>query len=122
MRASVHGHVPLHLTLEVSGRCHAVHEDTAPIRSGPLDRIVRALAEPTEAGAKSKESNQMMRRHRSALAVALMKGVTRVTAKAKWQPNRLRNSKTRQREMRSRICASERTGRCRPTWRERATR
>jgi len=24
------------LTLEVSGRCHTVHEDTAPIRSGPL--------------------------------------------------------------------------------------
>ena len=29
------------LTLEVSGRCHELHEDTAPIRSGPLDRIVR---------------------------------------------------------------------------------
>jgi hypothetical protein len=28
------------LTLEVSGRCHERHEDTAPIRSGPLDRIV----------------------------------------------------------------------------------
>jgi hypothetical protein len=28
------------LTPEVSGRCHVVHEDTVPIRSGPLDRIV----------------------------------------------------------------------------------
>jgi len=32
------------LTLEVSGRCHELHEDTAPIRSGPLERIVRTVA------------------------------------------------------------------------------
>ena len=29
------------LTLEVSGRRHDANEDTVPIRSGPLDRIVR---------------------------------------------------------------------------------
>ena len=29
------------LTLEVSGRRHELHEDTVPIRSGPLERIVR---------------------------------------------------------------------------------